>query len=406
MADAHTIPTLTDRGRPLSGIIDDDPGIKAGTERRDVSEVLDLLALDETPFINKVGWGSESGGVTIEWISEDLGPGWFYQISDINGSGGYSSIYAVSADGLAAGEAFKQLVNGQVLYHFSSSDSEHALYQVLSSEVTGTMILSELVAPGTGTSIIAGEKFYIMGAVVNEGSKPVSGKPRTRTVCSNAFNILRKDVQITGSAKATDIIASGREDTHQIRMRLSEMQRERERMSLYSYANTRTSAEAGTMNGCFGWLMQTIPQARASTDSTTRTLTETAFNTVVNDVWKHGGRNLTFFAPLEQTANFTQWDKNRIRTSINEGKGGGHITSYLTESGIVVDLVPMGMVPHNLAFLIDTSKVQLRAKNGRKAILEKLGKAADADDWQILSEFSLEMKGWNLGKHGMFSVLA
>jgi hypothetical protein len=90
---------------------------------------------------------------------------------------------------------------------------------------------------------------------------------------------------------------------------------------------------------------------------------------------------------------------------VNEGKGGGYINSYLTESGIVIDLVPMAYVPTNLAFVVDTSKIVLRAKRGRKAIMEKLGKMGDFDDWQILSEFTMEMKGYNLRQHGMFTRL-
>ena len=112
------------------------------------------------------------------------------------------------------------------------------------------------------------------------------------------------------------------------------------------------------------------------------------------------------FAAIEQTAKFTRWDKNRIRTRINDGKGGGQITSYLTESGIELDLVPMAYVPTNLAFVVDTSKIKLIAKKNRKAIMEKLGKRGDFDAWQILSEFSMEMKGHNLGQHGGFFNLA
>jgi len=66
----------------------------------------------------------------------------------------------------------------------------------------------------------------------------------------------------------------------------------------------------------------------------------------------------------------------------------------------------MRRVPKNFAFVIDTSKCQLRAKKGRKAIMEKLGKNGDFDDWQIISEFSFEMKGYSNGQHGMFTKLS
>ncbi len=69
--DYHAIAAATNRGSAQATT-----DIVSNTNRRDVSEVLDLLAQADTPFINRVGWGSDSGGTQIEWLSEDLGPGW------------------------------------------------------------------------------------------------------------------------------------------------------------------------------------------------------------------------------------------------------------------------------------------------------------------------------------------
>ena len=47
---------------------------------RDVSDMLDLWAHKETPFLNRLKWGAESAGTQVEWISEHLGYG-YIQIS-------------------------------------------------------------------------------------------------------------------------------------------------------------------------------------------------------------------------------------------------------------------------------------------------------------------------------------
>ena len=251
-------------------------------------------------------------------------------------------------------------------------------------------------------SIPANSTFYVLGAAANEGSIPNKPMPRQRVVCSNGFMIVRQDVQTTGTMMATDMYVIGREDRHQILMRLEELQRQRERFALYGVNVARTSAMASVANGVLGFLGRVTG---TNIDTTTTTLTATAFNNVVSYIWENGGRNLTAFGHQSQIAKFTRWDSNRIRTRINESKGGGRITSYLTESGIEVDLVPMGNVPPNLLFILDTSKISLIAKKGRKGIMEKLGKMGDFEDWQIISEFSLAMKGWNLRQHGMFTKL-
>jgi len=378
-------------------------GVVSGTERRDVSEVLDLLALSETPFINAVGWGPESNGTVIEWISEDLGPGYVTLGTDMVSAG--ISICATNTANMTGSAAVKQLHEGTILYVYNSEDARQGIAVVTSSPVGDIVVVSflHLDTYATGlTSINTGINWYILGNAQNEGSRPGRAKPMARVICTNEFSILRRDVSLTGTMMKTAMYAIGSEDQHQIMMRMKEIQREREKMALYSVYSAKTSLLAGLMNGVFGFL---TTQSGTHIDRTTKTLTETAVNNVISYIWEMGGRNLTIFGHISQTAKFTRWDKNRIRMRVNEGVGGGHITSYLTEAGIEVDLVPMGNVPDNLLFSLDTARIKLRAKSGRKALLEKLGKMGDAEDWQILSEFSLEMKGYNLGQHGMFAVL-
>jgi len=393
------------RGQYQRAIVSDPPhGVVDGTQMRDVSQMLDLLALADTPFINRIGWGPESGGMSIEWISEDLGPGYIH--SSICESTALSFLL-LSVEGIDASDAGLQLKQGSVLYTYDSGGADPHIFAIVTSCPaagfgTGVSVTISIIDGAHANSLATSQKWYILGAYANEGSIPNVPGPRQRVVCSNSFTILRQDVQITGTMRSTDMYAIGREDRHQVLMRLKELQRDRERAALYSILYTKTSASAGLMKGVYGFLMN---ETGDHINTTTYTLTESAVNTVVTKIWENGGRNLTFFGHIDQCAKFTRWDKNRIRTSVNEGKGGGYITSYLTESGIVIDLVPMAYVPKNLAFVLDTSKISLRAKRGRKAIMEKLGKMGDFDDWQILSEFSLEMKGYNLRQHGMFTKL-
>ena len=398
--DYHAMSTATDRGAYQSTA-----GIVSGTNRRDVSEMLDLLALSETPFINRIGWGADSGGTTIEWISEDLGPG--YVVAGSTKATGATSLQIATVEGLTTAQAARQLQTGSVVYHYSSTDGEHSLMALVSVGSDGECEV-EALSTGTSfsvdTSTTAGDKMYILGAVANEGSLPRAGNYRDRVVASNGFTILRQDVQVSGSQKATDFYAINREDQHQLLMRLKELQREREKSALYSvHVTPRASTEASLMNGALGFL---VGQGGSNIDTSTTALTETAVNTVVGACWESGSESLSFFGNLDQCAKFTQWDKNRIRIGPRENKGGGMINHYLCECGVELEIVPMRKVPNNIAFVLDTSKIKMRAKKGRKAIMEQLGKMGDFDDWQIISEFSMEMKGYNLHQHGLFTRLA
>jgi len=408
MADAvagWSLSAATGRG-DFQGTVSAAPyGIVTSTDKRDVSDMLDLLALADTPFINKVGWGAESGGTSIEWITEDLGPG--VVANAVALQTGQLSMVIGTIDGLSAANAAYQVQAGSVLYVYDSINIAHSLLAVCSIASTSGISIDFSAIAATGMSdvqtIPAGSPFYVLGQHVNEGSKPFDARPRQRALMSNNFTILRQDVAISGSMQATDMYAIGREDRHQILMRMKELQRQREMVALYSSYSARSTSDASTMMGVLGFL---LTQVGSHIDKATRVLSESAFNNVVGACWDYGSENLSVFASRPQIAKFTQWDKNRIRQSVNEGKGGGYIKSYLTEAGVEVDLYP-GRInfPRNLMFIVDTSQIKLRAKKGRKAIMQKMGVMGDSEDWQIISEFSLEMKGYSLKRHGLFTAL-
>jgi hypothetical protein len=55
--------------------------------------------------------------------------------------------------------------------------------------------------------------------------------------------------------------------------------------------------------------------------------------------------------------------------------------------------------------VLDANKIKLIPLRGRKFILEKLGKKGDYVEWELISEATMEFKGYTLGQHGMFDAL-
>lgn len=376
--------------------------IVSTTDKRDVSEVLDLFDAAETPFVSRIGWGPDSAATKIEWLTENLGPG-YVVVASVAASAGVT-VAIGTVDGMLTAEAAKQIQTGTVLYGYSATDNEHAMLLVVSTGSDGELEVENMsIASGVNLSMTIGDKLYILGAMANEGSLPRKGPWRARAVASNTFMILREDVQITGSQKATEFYAIGKEDRHQIEMRMLELVRAREKAALLSQTLARSATVASLMNGCFGFLMA---QSGDNIDTATTSLTEAAVNDVVASCWEHGAKSLTWFSSLSQARKFTQWDVNRIRMEPRDTRGGGHVTHYMTEAGVEMEVVALKFFPVNVAFVLDTDKIRLRAKSGRKGIMEKLGKRGDFDEWQMISEFSMEMRKYDQGIHGMFSHLA
>jgi len=253
-------------------------------------------------------------------------------------------------------------------------------------------------------SLAATDKLYILGETANEGSLPREDTSRPRSLLSNNFSILRKDIRIIGSMAATDMHAVPEgELRHQLRLRLLEMQRDREMHTLFSATQARSATVASTMNGVLGFLRG---QSGSHIDVTTTALTESSFNNLVAAVWDNRGNPDIVVGSHDQIRKFTGWDRARVRVEQDSKLAGFHVTKYLTDIGIEVDLIPMRKFPTNTMFVLDSSRIKLRAKKGRKLFVEKLGVRGDMTEYQVISEFSLELRGYNLGWHGYFGALS
>ncbi len=373
------------------------------TNVRDVSEMLELWAHKDTPFLNKIGWEDESGSLKVEWISEHLGFG-FVQTSAAIASDASEFTCTTSGMGLTTADAIAQVPVGTMLYGQMSGDDADTFMVVttIGSTSVGTVGVSQLVA--SSTAIEASAKLYIVGRFAGEGSSPFPDSSRERKVLSNTFGILREDIKITGSMAQTDMHAIDTEPRHQMAMRLLEMQFKRERSILLSRQQARSSTVAPYFAGILEALTGSSPWGAPAgvKDTSTLVLTEATFNTLVAEAWDNGGTPDVFVCNVKQARKFTDFDKNKVRVVQDQKIGGLHITKYLTDVGIEVGLVPLRKFPVNLGFILDTSKIKMRPKKNRKLIIEKLAKVGDFDRWQLLSEYTLIVRGYNKGWHAGF----
>jgi hypothetical protein len=378
------------------------PDFTSNTDKRDVSQMLDLWAHTDTPFMNRVSWGPDTGGLSIEWLSEHLGWGYIENVSTM-GSGSTVFVGAYHFPGTTtsiSASLYYALNCGAMLYSWNSGDAADSLMVVESIGASDSVTIIWVLT----ASLAATDKLYLLGELANEGSLAREDTSRPRTLLSNNFSILRKDIRITGSMAATDMHAVPEgELRHQLRLRLLEMQRDREMHTLFSSTQSRSTTAASSMNGVLGFLRG---QSGSHIDTSTTSLTETAFNNLVAACWDNRGNPDIVVASHSQIRKFTGWDRARVRVEQDSRVAGFHVTRYLTDIGIEVELVPMRKFPVNTLFVLDSSKIKLRAKKGRKLFVEKLGIRGDLTEYQVLSEFTAEIRGYNLGWHGYFGALS
>jgi hypothetical protein len=386
----------------------------SGTTKPDVSDMLELWAHKETPFLNRISWGEESGAANlITWLTEHLGWRYFETSGAVATNATSLIIASLGAGYLTKVNQSKQIRPGTLCWAQGVADSgsasgDNAWFYVTTVGAAGTLDIAMIA--DNAASIAASSKIYIVGSFANEGSTPDRDTTRTRSILSNNLTILRYDIQMTGSQAKTDMYAVADELQHQTKLRLLEMQMDRERALLLSVAQAKSATVPPLMYGFLGLIA--VPATFASgvadgwVDNTTTSLTETAFNNMVAACFENGGRPNCVVGAVSQIRKFTSWATDRIRSTPDNRVGGQYITQYMTDVGITVDLIPMMKWPVDMLFILDDSKFTMRAKKGRKLIIEKLGKSGDYDQWQLISEFSMEHHGVAWGQHGAFLKLA
>jgi hypothetical protein len=392
-----------------SALFYDTVQIVSNTNKRDVSDMLDLWVHERTPFLNYLSWGPESGGTQIEWIAEHQGRGYLITGTEITESA-LIEVAITTSDCGDARNAISQVCSGAALLGYSSDEATHVIFFMYSCTATASDAAEVSIASEVCATIDVGEKLYILGNWANEGSEPRRDTTAVREVITNNFGILREDFSITGSMEATDMYAVANETRHQLRMKMLRMQFYRERATLFmdatQAAQTARSATAGTMpNGLLYFITTYGTSGAASTagntyDKTSRSFTESLLNGMIANLWDAGCKPNVVIGSQTQIRKFTQWDASRVRTTNASHLGGFHVTKYLSEVGFEVDLVPMPDFPTPYVFVLDTNKVKLRAKKGRKLFTEKLGKVGDYTQYQMLSEYSVEVKGGTIGTMG------
>jgi len=386
-------------------------GFTANTNVRDVSQMLELWAHEQTPLLNRIGWAEPSGGLVIEWLHEHLGFGYVAPSGAI-ASNGTSLVCATGSSPISAAEQGKQLHRGTILACQGDADSGATesgdVNWLIVTTVTG-VIGSATVAwvSSTTGSVAAATKLYIVGSFVNEGSTPERDVTRKRTLLSNKMTILRRDIRITGSMMSTDMHAVANELSHQTRLRLLEMQFERERSVLLSRAAARTSDATAETIGLMNGMLELMRQNRSSSfvDTSTTVLAEDTFNDVYAECVDSGGSPDVVVGAYKHIRKFTAWDKDRVRTRVDQRLGGKFVADYLTDTGEVVTLVGLKKFSPSWLFIIDTDKLKLRAKKGRKLLLSKLGLNGDYVEYQLISEYSMEHHGITDGHHAAFLAL-
>lgn len=352
----------------------------------DLSEVLSAILLDDTDFLSTIGISGEATQTSHEWIEDALNSTTTLQ------SGGTAAQMAL---GTTSGTIirFSSSMMGQITAGTLLKNRLSGKTEVI--QVTAVSTTSATVTRGYGATSAqvhaAGATWDIIANPRPQGMAGPKDESTTRAKKINFTQIFSKGVKITGTANAIDHAGVNKEDAYQIDLRLRELKRELDRAAIMGVkaGGNVSSTVYGTMGGVIDWVGFI---AAGNWSGTAETLTPAVVNAMAKAIFDDGGMPDILLVGGLQKQKISTFDQEFRRSTLDTRRAGYVVEEFVTDLGWNLRVVVDRWVPNDVAMVLDSSKIKILPLRTRAFALEKLAKVGDSEDWQIVGEYTMEVR--------------
>jgi len=352
-----------------------------------LDQMVDSILLDDADVLSTLGFSSEGKPVTQtkhEWDEDELNP--------VTVTAGRILESAVSATGSAlvlTSTAHAARITAGTLLMDQLSGKNEVLQVTAVSGVSATVTRSY-----GGTSAETHGATAVYDIISNPRPQGMTGpkdESVARTRSYNYTQIFSKGVRLSGTALAIEHNGIGAEDTYQVDKRMRELVRELDRtviMGIRSSANV-VDGTYGTMGGLIDYIKHATS---GNTTSTVETLVPSVLNAMIKQIWDDGGSPDMVLVGGAQKQKISAFDKEYRRSTMDSRRAGFTVEEFVSDLGISLRVVVDRWIPSDMAIVIDSSRVMIKPLQGRSFFLEKLAKTGDSENWQIVGEYTMEVK--------------
>lgn len=353
----------------------------------DLSEVLASILLDDTDALSMLGVSNQVATQTKHaWVEDALNATTVKQSGGTgtqqalgNTSGTNLEISASQVGRITAGTLLKNQISGKT--------------EVI--QVTGVSGISATVVRGYGATSAqthaANAVWEIIANARPQGMAGPKDESVARTMPYNYTQIFSKGVKITGTAEAIDHAGVSSEDAYQIDLRLRELKRELDRTLIMGVRapNDVASTTYGTMGGLIDFIGFI---SGANNVLTAETLTPSVLNGMIKKCWDAGLIPNKVLVGGVQKQKISTFDQEFRRSTLDSRRAGYTVEYFVSDLGIELQVIVDRWVPNDVAIVFDSERVHVMPLSGRAFFLEKLAKVGDSNDWQIVGEYTAEVR--------------
>lgn len=358
---------------------------QSGVYKLDLSEVLASILLDDNDFVSMIGISGESATQTKhEWVEDALNATTIKQTagnSFLSGSTATVIVFSANISRITAGTLMKDALSGKP--------------EIV--QVTGVNGVSATVTRGIGsTSAVAHASGATWEIVSNPRPQGMAGPKDTSTARTDVYNytqIFSKGVRITGTAIAIDHAGISKEDDYQVDLRLRELKRELDRACIMGVRLGNASSTVYTAMG--GMIHFTSILNTTNYVTTAETLTPSVLNTLIKKCWDLGMYPDTVLVGGVQKQKISTFDQEFRRSMMDTKRAGYTVEEFVSDLGINLNIIVDRWVPNDVCIVFEKARVKIMPLNGRSFFLEALAKTGDSNDWQIIGEYTMEVRNAN-----------
>jgi len=349
--------------------------------------MVDVVLLDDSDVLSVLGFSSEGKPVTQtkhQWDEDELNP--------VTATAGRILESAASATGSAL--VFTSTAHaGRVTAGTLLTDQLSGKNEVI--QVTAVSGISATITRGYGgTSAETHGSTAVYDIISNPRPEGMDGPKDESVARARSYNytqIFSKGVQLTGTAIAIEHNGIASEDAYQIDKRLRELVRELDRTVIMGIraASDHGDSTYGTMGGLIDYIKHA---SSGNTNSTAETMIPSVLNAMIKQIWDDGGSPDMVLVGGTQKQKISNFDREYRRSTMDSRRAGFTVEEFVSDLGINLRVVVDRWIPSDMAIVIDSSRCLIKPLQGRAFFLEKLAKTGDSEKWQIVGEYTMEVR--------------
>lgn len=363
---------------PFTGRATYDTGVFDGIAE-DVSDIIGMISPDETPLLDALGDANMAAqNVLHEWLEDDLSPNTLVTSATVSSANQNIQVAGGLGAFLQAGTVMKVKRTGE--------------YIQLTATAANTITVTRGFGGTTAATIIAADEIFVISDAALEGADVNVDTSRPRTRLSNYTQIIKKDVIVSGTVQAVEMLGGiANEFDYQKQKKIREAVRDLEKMAIQGKVSANSIGSATAYRTAKGiW-------DHITTNSTSlTTLTPDNLDSIIEDAWEAGAQDLDIIVVdnLFKRA-IDRFQDSRVR--VMQDAAGSFKRQVMTYSGTygTQRVVLSRWMPANSLMVLSSQRIKVLPLRGRSFSFQMVAKTGDSDKGMVIGEYTTEVKNAN-----------